>query len=404
MKESAPENYCVALQPICDGALRHVADELLYRAGVNARYAQVDDDMMVTARVCNAAFYETGIEKLVGRRKLFFNAPREWLLRPELLPPDASQVVVEVLESVTGEPAVIEALRRMRRLGYEVALDDFVLTPATRPLLEVASIVKVDMLKPLRLDDILLYRNRGIRLLAEKVEDMETFERCRALGFELFQGYFYARPEVQTSTARDRTGNRQAQLRILAELQREAADYHKLESLIIQDPQLAFMLLRYTNSAMFYRVSKAVTILQAISMLGLHRVRTVVLTLMMANNGPASRLLLPQVLTRAAMCERLAEKMGGVPPEVAFMAGMISMMDVILGLSLADILEALPLGQDVNDALLHRSQCLGQVLDMVEAFEQAQTAGLDPEMVARLNRTWMSSRVWATEILSAVGA
>jgi len=404
MKESAPENYCVALQPICDGALRHVADELLYRAGVNARYAQVDDDMMVTARVCNAAFYETGIEKLVGRRKLFFNAPREWLLRPELLPPDASQVVVEVLESVTGEPAVIEALRRMRRLGYEVALDDFVLTPATRPLLEVASVVKVDMLKPLRLDDILLYRNRGIRLLAEKVEDMETFERCRALGFELFQGYFYARPEVQTSTARDRTGNRQAQLRILAELQREAADYHKLESLIIQDPQLAFMLLRYTNSAMFYRVSKAVTILQAISMLGLHRVRTVVLTLMMANNGPASRLLLPQVLTRAAMCERLAEKMGGVPPEVAFMAGMISMMDVILGLSLADILEALPLGQDVNDALLHRSQCLGQVLDMVEAFEQAQTAGLDPEMVARLNRTWMSSRVWATEILSAVGA
>lgn len=404
MKESAPENYCVALQPICDGALRHVADELLYRAGVNAHFAQVDDDMMVTARVCNAAFYETGIEKLVGRRKLFFNAPREWLLRPELLPPDASQVVVEVLESVTGEPAVIEALRRIRRLGYEVALDDFVLTPATRPLLEVASVVKVDMLQPLRLDDILLYRNRGIRLLAEKVEDMETFERCRALGFELFQGYFYARPEVQTSTARDRTGNRQAQLRILAELQREAADYHKLESLIIQDPQLAFMLLRYTNSAMFYRVSKAVTILQAISMLGLHRVRTVVLTLMMANNGPASRLLLPQVLTRAAMCERLAEKMGGVPPEVAFMAGMISMMDVILGLSLADILEALPLGQDVNDALLHRSQCLGQVLDMVEAFEQAQTAGLDPEMVARLNRTWMSSRVWATEILSAVGA
>ncbi|PWF24683.1 EAL and HDOD domain-containing protein [Corticimicrobacter populi] len=404
MKESAPENYCVALQPICDGALRHVADELLYRAGVNARYAQVDDDMMVTARVCNAAFYETGIEKLVGRRKLFFNAPREWLLRPELLPPDSSQVVVEVLESVTGEPAVIEALRRIRRLGYEVALDDFVLTPATRPLLEVASVVKVDMLQPLRLDDILLYRNRGIRLLAEKVEDMETFERCRALGFELFQGYFYARPEVQTSTARDRTGNRQAQLRILAELQREAADYHKLESLIIQDPQLAFMLLRYTNSAMFYRFSKAVTILQAINMLGLHRVRTVVLTLMLANNGPASRLLLPQVLTRAAMCERLAEKMGGVPPEVAFMAGMISMMDVILGLSLADILEALPLGQDVNDALLHRSQCLGQVLDMVEAFEQAQTAGLDPEMVARLNRTWMSSRVWATEILSAVGA
>ncbi|MEQ4618878.1 MAG: HDOD domain-containing protein [Corticimicrobacter sp.] len=403
MKESAPENYCVALQPICDGALRHVADELLYRAGVNANFAQVDDDMMVTARVCNAAFYETGIEKLVGRRKLFFNAPREWLLRPELLPPDSSQVVVEVLESVTGEPAVIEALRRIRRLGYEVALDDFVLTPATRPLLEVASVVKVDMLQPLRLDDILLYRNRGIRLLAEKVEDMETFERCRALGFELFQGYFYARPEVQTSTARDRTGNRQAQLRILAELQREAADYHKLESLIIQDPQLAFMLLRYTNSAMFYRVSKAVTILQAISMLGLHRVRTVVLTLMLANNGPASRLLLPQVLTRAAMCERLAEKMGGVPPEVAFMAGMISMMDVILGLSLADILEALPLGQDVNDALLHRSQCLGQVLDMVEAFEQAQTAGLEPEMVARLNRTWMSSRVWATEILSAVG-
>lgn len=144
---SQMQNYCIALQPICDGDLEHVADELLYRASASDTFANVSDEQAVqaSARVCNIAFYEVGVENLVGRRKLFVNAPRDLLLKRELLPPRSRQVVVEVLESVAGEPAILDSLRQLRAMGYPVALDDFVLTETTRPLLEVASIVKIDM-------------------------------------------------------------------------------------------------------------------------------------------------------------------------------------------------------------------------------------------------------------------
>jgi len=402
-EQHASENYCIALQPICNNKMRHVADELLYRSSADATFATVDDQMQATARVCNAAFYETGLEKLIGNRKLFFNAPREWILKPELLPPNPEQVVVEVLESVTGEPEIIEALKKVRKLGYDVALDDFILTTETEPLLDVASIIKVDLFEPVREEDIDLYKERGIRLLAEKVEDLETFKHYRDMGFEFFQGYFYARPEVHAETSRKGRGNnRGAQIRILKEAQEEEPDYQVMENLIAQDPQLTFMLLKYVNSAAFRRRSEITTIHQALNTLGIDRVRTIVTTVMLANNGPASRLLLPQALTRAAMCEKLADGMNGVNTRTAFMVGLMSMMDVLMGTSLDELLQQLPLSAEVKNAILYRQGKLGQLLALIIAFEHAKLAGKSASLVDRLNQAWMVSQVWSNEIMMQV--
>ncbi|WP_310696361.1 HDOD domain-containing protein [Marinospirillum sp.] len=402
-EQHASENYCIALQPICNNKMRHVADELLYRSSAEATFATVDDQMQATARVCNAAFYETGLEKLIGNRKLFFNAPREWILKPELLPPNPEQVVVEVLESVTGEPKIIEALKKVRALGYDVALDDFILTTETEPLLDVASIIKVDLFEPVREEDIDLYKERGIRLLAEKVEDLETFKHYRDMGFEFFQGYFYARPEVHAETSRKGRGNnRGAQIRILKEAQEEEPDYQVMENLIAQDPQLTFMLLKYVNSAAFRRRSEITTIHQALNTLGIDRVRTIVTTVMLANNGPASRLLLPQALTRAAMCEKLADDMSGVNTRTAFMVGLMSMMDVLMGTSLDELLQQLPLSTEIKNAILYRQGKLGQLLALIIAFEHAKLAGKSASLVDRLNQAWMVSQVWSNEIMMQV--
>ncbi|WP_416885287.1 EAL and HDOD domain-containing protein [Marinospirillum sp.] len=397
-----PENYCIALQPICDGKMRHVADELLYRSSASASFAQIDDQLTATARACSAAFYETGIDKLVGQRKIFFNAPREWLLKPELLPPNPEQVVVEVLESVSGEPEIIAALAKIRALGYDVALDDFQLTEKTRPLLNVATIIKVDLFEPVRARDIALYQEHGLRLLAEKVEDLDTFRRYRDLGFEFFQGYFYAKPEVREATSRNRGSNQSAQIRIMAELQEPEPDYAKLEPLIAQDPQLTFLLLKYTNSAMFRRLNEVTTIHQALNTLGLERVKTIVMTVMLANNGPSSLLSLPQALTRAAMCEQLAARMTQINPRTAFMAGLMSMMDLLMGGTLPEIVAQLPLGEDVKRAILFREQRLGKLLNLVEAFENAQMHDRAPDLVAQLNQVWLTSRAWATQVLEGV--
>lgn len=395
---SSAGNYCIALQPICDAEMRHVADELLYRNHADAHAAQIDDDHIATARVCNIAFYETGISKLVGKRKVYVNTPHDWLLRPELLPPHPEQVVIEVLESVQGTPKIMTALNKIRALGYEVALDDFVLTPETRPLLDAADIIKVDVRQPINWRDIYLYQARGLRLLAEKVETLETFTRLKKQGFELFQGYFYARPETHRETSRQRSSNHAALLRLLSELQREDTDYKKLEVLISQDPQLTVMLLKYANSALLNRRGGILTIQQALNALGLNHARSITLTIMMANNGPASRLLLAQALTRAAMCDHLADE----PPGTAFTAGLLSMMGLLINDSLSELLEQIPMEQTVREAILLRRHPLGELLNAIEAFENARTQDWPPHKIELFNKVWLKSQQWTTEILHAV--
>ena len=405
VKEVEPidSNYCIALQPICDANMTHIADELLYRSNATATFAQIDDDLMATARVINATFLETGLKNLIGDRKLFFNAPKEWILRPELLPPHPEQVVIEVLESVTGEPEIIAALKEMRALGYDVALDDFVLNDATRPLLEVASIIKVDLLEPVIEADIAEYKRLGMRLLAEKVEDLSTFNRLKAMGFEMFQGYFYARPEVHKETSRKgRANNHNAQIRILSELQLNEPDYQRLENFIAQDPQLAYMLLKYVNSATFFLRHEITTIQQTLNMLGLNRLRSIVTTLMLANNGPPSRLLLPQALTRASMCEYLAQENNNIDPRSAFMMGLISMMDALMGMDMLDLMAQLPLSLEIKDAIMLGEGHLGELLNLVIAFEQAQLNSEASELIVRLNKVWLLSQQWSNEVMSQI--
>lgn len=397
------ETYCIALQPICDAEMTHVADELLYRSSATATFAQVDDQLMATARVINATFLETGLENLIGNRKLFFNAPTEWILKPELLPPHPEQVVVEVLESVTGEPDIVNALKRVRDLGYEVALDDFILTDQTRPLLDVASIIKVDLFEPVLEVDIAEYKRRGIRLLAEKVEDLETFNRFKAMGFELFQGYFYARPEVHKETSRKgRANNHSAQLRIITELQSNEPNYQLLENLIAQDPQLTFMLLKYVNSAAFRRRNEITTIHQALNTLGLDRVLSIVTTVMLANNGPASRLLLPQALIRARMCELIAKGTKDLNPRSAFMLGLMSMMDLLMAMDMAELMEQMPLTQEIKSAILFSKGRLGKLLNLVISFEHAQLDGKSPDLIIKLNHARLISQKWSNEVMSQV--
>lgn len=402
--ERSLQNYCIAMQPICDGNLKHVSDELLYRDSATATHACVGDDeaLTATARVCYIAFYEIGVERLVGKRQMFVNTPRDWLLRPELLPSGTGQLVVEVLESVAGDPEVMRALRGIRAKGFQIALDDFVLTRETAPLLEVATTVKVDMLRPLDEAMITRCKKLGLRLLAEKVEDVQTFERMRDMGFELFQGYFYARAETQEALSGKRNNNHAALIRLMSALHKTDSDFKEIERIISQDAWLTFLLLRYANSAaLFHHRGEIQSIFQALLVLGLRQVRNMALTMLFANNGPASKLLLSRALTRAFMCERLASaSMQGA--ESAFLVGLLSMMGQLLDRSLPALLQELRLSRELIDALLAQKGPLGSLLKDVEAFENAQMAGWPPDQIEQLNRTWIKSQVCTTEMLAMV--
>jgi len=396
-------SYCIALQPICDANMAHVADELLYRATSGASSAVIEDGLTATARACNAAFYEAGIESLCGPRQLFFNAPREWLLNPALLPPSPKQVVIEVLESVEGDEEVLAALRHIKSQGYTIALDDFVLTDATRPLLDLADIVKLDMLEqPPTRKQVEHYLARGITLLAEKVETKKEFDQAKAMGFTLFQGYFYAHPETRQSTAFKRGRNQSAQLRLLGELQKPEANYNELERLLVQEPQLGVQMLRTVNSASHNMSQKIVSLRQAMGLLGLNRLRNLVTMLVLANDDPCNMLLLPQALTRAAMCARLAARDCKENKEPAFMVGLLSMVDVLLGQKLELLCDQIALAPNIRQALLAHKGPLGKTLHLVKAFEKGRLKNASDEAVATLNQYFLESRIWANQVLGGM--
>jgi len=403
MTEAPNENtseYCIALQPICNQKMQHVADELLYRASHLSKSSHFSDPMQATARALTSAIHEIGLDKLIAHRTLFFNASREWLSRPELLPEHQDQLVIEVQSDMRVDTQLIQDLKALKELGYALALDHFELTPATRPLLELADIIKIDLITTLPESlDLSVYNEYKVKLLAERVEDLPTFYRCKELGFHFFQGFFFAKPEaVRETSEKLRASNQTAQLRILAELQKEEPDYDHLEELLVQDPHLCVLLLRYTNSAMSRGREEISSISQALKRLGLDRMRTIVTTLMLASNGPCSRLMMLLTLTRASMCQSLAKGMG-LDPRSAFMLGMLSKVDVLMGEKLSVLLQQLPLDKSLTAALLQRQGEYGKLLRLVEAFERGKLGEKSPKLTQRLNDLYLVSRSWSSEML-----
>ncbi len=398
-------------QPILDREQRVVAYELLFRAG-NTGGAQVADDVQATASVIQHAFGEMGVPTVLGSQLGFINISTELLLSDliELLP--KQQVVLELLETVAASDAVVERCRALKQQGFRLALDDFIYDDSFRPLLELADIVKVDLLQhaPEALDALVAQlRHWPVRLLAEKVDSAEQAARCHALGFELFQGYYFARPSVLAARRADPT---QLALTQLLGLVLRDADTAQIEQVFKHHPNLTYNLMRLVNSVACGARHTLSSVSQAILVLGrmqLQRwLQLLLFTLDSRMPYPSPLLLL--AATRGKMMELLAQaqQRGSDHCEHAFMAGILSLIDVLIDKPLADIVAELNLDPRVAAALLRREGELGALLQLVESVEQpdlARTLALLQDAgglsLATLTRAQLDAMHWAHQIAEA---
>ena len=190
----------VGRQPIFDRHLDVVAYELLFRSS-HRNWAHITDGEYATSQVIHHAIREIGLESLVGSKRAFVNLTRDFILQGYLAVLPTDRVVLEVLEDIVVDAELIEAVRALSHQGYTIALDDFVFHEQLRPLVEIADIIKVDVLA---LDRSALRQNVArlgqydVELLAEKVETHDDLTCCQALGFDYFQGYFLCEPDIVT--------------------------------------------------------------------------------------------------------------------------------------------------------------------------------------------------------------
>lgn len=399
-------------QPILDRAKRVAGFELLFRERA-AETATVDDPTAATASVMLRALSDLGIEAALGPHRGYVNFDTAMIFGDtiELLPPD--RFVIEILEHVVVDDALVARCRELKELGYVLALDDFVgQFEAFAPLLDLVDVVKVDVFA-LR-GEVLRRTVRALdaypaRLLAEKVETQDDFRICAELGFDLFQGYFFARPTITAARTLDHT--QLGLLRILGMVIGEAEN-EAIENLLKHEPGLALRFLTLANSAAVAPPQPISSVRQGIVVLGRRQLLRWLQLLLYAATGPESGggALLHWAATRGRFIEMLAEAATGdrETADRGFMVGVLSLMPCALGAPMEELVRVLPLPLEVREALLQQVGPLGSLLVLAERLDEPQGAnfaaapplGLDPE---RISRCLTAAMAWANAVGGAGG-
>lgn len=410
MSDSAADQIFLGRQPILDRDQQLVAYELLFRNGSH-NFADVTDGVQATATVIANAFTELGVEAALGRHRGFINVDEQFLFSDmlELLPRHA--VVLEILETVPPTPAVIERCQSLKAAGFKLALDDVIqLEPEFAELLALVEIVKVDIqpLSRIQLMQLTMkLKPMGKQLLAEKVDSREQMEQCLKLGFTLFQGYYFAKPTIIAGRKLDHS---QLSMMKLMGLLLGDADTGELEAALKPEPGLTVNLLRMTNSVGAGCTEHITSVGHAITVLGRRQLQRWLQLLVFAsgNQNAASNPLLQMAATRGRLMELLA---GELRPgdtglaDCAFMAGIMSLMPVLVGQPIADIVAPLGLAEDVRAALCEGSGPLGALLRIAEGSENGDLTQLAAALVElpglgpkAINRAQTQALQWANEI------
>jgi EAL and modified HD-GYP domain-containing signal transduction protein len=401
----------VARQPIFELNGGLFGYELLYRR--NSTIDSADgDSVIMTAEVITHALLGIGLRAIAGAGYAFVNFSRTLLVNRSWELFDRDAVVIELLEDTPCDPEVIAACKDLVAAGYRLALDDYVYTADSLPLLELASIIKVDMLDktPAEIEAMAtLLRPTGVRLLAERVETETIRDLCAGLGYDLFQGYLFSRPETLSKTEVD-TGQL-AIMRLLNLLHDPTTTDPVLEAAFRTDLALCYKLLRMVNTAAIggQGISSIPHAVRLVGRVTLHRWLSVLLIASLGETGDVSHEMALTAITRARMCELLVTNArrpsdGGS----AFIVGLLSLLDVLLELPMDKILERIELSADVRGALLARGGPLAQPLQLVEAYERANWATAQ-EIAARTNvpgealpDMYVDALRWASERVGGV--
>ncbi len=365
----------VARQPIFNKQKHIFAYELLFRTGMSNAFPDLDGET-ATSSLLSSSFFTVGIEKISGGKIAFINFTEELLLQgtPAMFPPE--NIMVEVLEDVTPSEEVTEACKSLIAKGYDIALDDFVFSKEWLPLVKIAKIIKVDFMLS-SIEDIeqivAAVKPYKCKLLAEKIETYDEFQLALRMGFEYFQGYFFAKPEILKN--KDISSSQLTLLQLITEITRAEFDPNTLERLINQDVSVSFKLLKYLNSAYYSRVSPVSSIIQAIAYLGERGVRqfvSLIATSKLSESKPDE--LIRTSIIRARFLEQMADSLGYKNSSDYFMLGLFSQIDAMLDNSMEYLMEQLPLNTEVKDALVSRSGKMFPFIRSIECYELGEFA------------------------------
>lgn len=381
---SAFTDVFIGRQPILDVDNHVYGYELLFRNGYDHNFADFDDEDEATATVLNNALMGIGLNELVGTAKAFVNFPESFfhLTSPPFFNPDS--IVCEVLENIEPTPEVIVGLKYLKSLGYKIALDDFIFKKKFIPFIELADFIKVDIstVKPENLT-LVFERIRKVsraKLLAERVETKDEFEVCLQAGCVFFQGSYFAKPQIVVG--KKLSINQLNLVELLAKIADEKASIEGLLLIIEKDMGLAHKLLKVATHYRSVGMPRFESLQGAMMLFGLRRVQSWVSMIAIGNQPNVAPEVYKMARIRAIFLRSLALKNHYPNADTYYLAGLFSMLDVVLGCTLETALESLPLSEMLTLGVIERQGEVGHGLDMVEALETSRDKPISSDIRA----------------------
>lgn len=369
-------------QPIFDTSLKIYAYELLFRSGEQLD-ANVTHDNQATAKVMMNLFGEFGLTNIVGDKKAFINFSEDLLLKDTRSFFPRKKVVIEVLETVPSTGKIISTLKKISKEGYQLALDDFIFSSETKSLEDYVDIIKVDILEagPKKMiANMPKLKAKGKRLLAEKVETKQQFEFCKKLGFDYFQGYFFAKPKIIVGEAL--SANKVAILQLLASVYDEDIDMDVLSKIIRRDVSLSQKLLKI--AVLENNNIEIKSIHDVVLRFGLVRLQSWTSMMALSDSFDKPAELLTTSLVRAKFCELVGSKVNDAPKDSYFIVGLFSTLDAVMDKPLKELITELNFSKEIINALLSHQGNLGVTLNAVKKIE---LGSMDYEMPVGLDAT-----------------
>lgn len=366
--------FYAARQPILDKNKKLFAYELLFRDSLDNIFPDVDAEL-ATSKMIEASQFNMGISEFTANKPAFINFTLDTMSKgyPNMLTP--AEVVVEILETVKPGKKLLALCKELHHSGYVLALDDYEHQNVWSHFYPYVKIIKID-LRQTGFDEVKVIKQAiinhpHIQLLAEKVETYEEYNQALEHGFELFQGFFFAKPEMVK--AKDLSPSQMTMAELLYETSKPELDLQGITSVFERDVSLSYKLLRYANSPIFRRHNEISTIKQALVTLGSGELKRFIGLMFAVNVNPDKPSELVKIsMTRAKFCELMAgEVKSRVDGSIAFLTGLLSMIDAILDEELGSILEKLPLAQEIKDYLLTRQGTIADFITLVEQIEHA---------------------------------
>jgi EAL and modified HD-GYP domain-containing signal transduction protein len=405
-------SFYVARQPILDRDKKLFAYELLLRDSLDNIFPKNINEDVATAKIIEGLEFNLGLESLTQGSIAFINFTHDSIINGYPLLLDKQKIVVEILETAKPSKKLLAACIDLKDKGYSIALDDYEHDLNWRYFFPYVDIIKLDysLTSDQQFQEIItaLKPFPHIKLLAEKIETYAEFQHAITIGCEYYQGYFFSRPEMIKTVAFN--PSQIVVVNLWSEINKAELDFKNITSIFEDDINLSFKLLRYVQSPIFKRDAAIQSIKQAILVLGIVELKRFISLLFTAQFSIGKpKALTVMALSRGRFCELMVKATLPINSQPsAFLIGLLSLIDAMVDGDIQELMDKLPLHQDIKDAIINRKGESANFLKLCELFEKADwenvelychQINVEPEQSCDL---FKEALIWAEKRVTAI--